>query len=140
MNLSSSLFEEDDHGIANIETNIASIVVSYGVATLLDDEAVPIALVLPIKLLLDFTRDVREVVDLVRLKGLQSRDHSVLYFVLGHVGPLDQDALVGLATEVLKHILVIAGYDRDRGAIFARDPEREQPSRSNINHCSKTFS
>ena len=53
-----SLLEQNDHRIANVEADIASIVVGYGVASLLNDKAVPVALIPPVKLLLDLASDI----------------------------------------------------------------------------------
>ena len=53
-----SLLEKDDHGVANVETNVAAVVVSYGVATLLNYEAVPVALVLSVEFFFNFSRNV----------------------------------------------------------------------------------
>jgi len=56
--LPTSLFEEDDHGVSNVEADVAPVVVGDGVAALLDDEAVPVALELVVELLFDFARHV----------------------------------------------------------------------------------
>ena len=63
-----SLLEKYDHGVTNVETNVAAVVVSDRVAAFLNDEAVPVSLVLPVELFFDFPRDVREVAWVVILK------------------------------------------------------------------------
>ena len=55
-----SLFEEHHHWIANVQTDVAAVVVSDAVAAFFNHKTVPVPLVLPIKLFLDFTSDIRE--------------------------------------------------------------------------------
>ena len=53
-----SLLEENYHGVSYIQTNVAAIVVCYRVTALLNDEAVPVTLILAIKFIFDLPRDV----------------------------------------------------------------------------------
>jgi hypothetical protein len=51
-----SLLEEHDHRVPDVEANIAAIVVGYRVAALFNHKAVPVPLILTIKLLFDLPR------------------------------------------------------------------------------------
>ena len=84
-----SLLEEDDHWIADVEAYVAAVIVRYGVAALLNDEAMPIAFKLSIKLVLDLSGNVAEVRLVVVLKCLQSCYDCALDLILGHVSAFD---------------------------------------------------
>ena len=94
-----SLFEEYDHWVADVQANVAAVVVRYRVATFLDNEAVPVTLVPPIKIFLDLTGNVTEVARVVILERFQTRDDRRLLLVHGHVSPLNQYFSVSVGAE-----------------------------------------
>ena len=53
-----SLFEQHNHRVADVEADVAAVVMRYRMTTFLYYKAVPIALVSSIKLLLNLSSDV----------------------------------------------------------------------------------
>ena len=80
-----SLFEKDYHGVADVEADVAAVVVRDWVTTFLDNEAVPITLVPSIEFFFDLASDVGKVWWIVVLKGFQARDDRRLLLVCWHV-------------------------------------------------------
>lgn len=104
------------------------------VASLLDDEAVPIALEFAIKLLLDFARNVTEVRNVMIFKRAQSSYHRVLYFVIRHVRALNQHAFVRLRAKRLQRVRIVAGDHRNLSAVSLSDSEGLESRRRYFYH------
>ena len=65
-----SLFEEDDHRVANVQTDVAAIVMCYGVTTLFNNETMPVAFIPPIELFFDLTGNIAKMTLIMILEGL----------------------------------------------------------------------
>ena len=81
----------------------------YRVAALLDYKAVPVALVPPIKLLLDLPGDIAEMTLVMIFESLQTGDNRGLLLISGHVCSLDQYFPICVRPERVQGLLVVAG-------------------------------
>ena len=129
-----SLFKEDDHWVANVQANVAAVVMSYWVASFFNDKAMPIPLVPPVEFLLDLPRDVREVRRVMIFKGLQAGDNGRLLLVLSHVSALDQDFTVSICSHWVESLLVIASHHWNWAAVPLRNPKCLNASRRYVYH------
>ena len=129
-----SLFKEDNHRVADVQADVAPIIVRYGVAALLNYEAVPVALVPPIKLFLNLPGDIAEVTLIMIFEGFQTGDNCGLLLICGHVGPLDQHFPIGVRPKRIQSLLVVAGDHRDSIAVTLGDAEGLNPSWRYVHH------
>ena len=104
------------------------------VAALLNDEAVPIALVLSIKFVLDLTSYVAEMRLVVVFKCFQGSYDGALNFVDAHVGSLDEHFAVCAAAKGSQGVGVVAGNHGNRTAIAPCNSKRLNSGWRNVNH------
>ena len=84
------MLEEYYHRIADIEANIAAIVMRYRVTAFLNYEAMPVSFVFSIEFFLYLSRDVREMTYIVIFESPQASYNSMLLLVCSHVCPFNQ--------------------------------------------------
>ena len=84
-----SLFEENDHGIANIEADVTTVVVGDRMTTLFYHEAMPVPVIFTVELFFDFSRDVGEVRHIMIFEGAQRGYDCMLLLILRHISPLN---------------------------------------------------
>ena len=93
------------------------------VATLLNNEAVPVLAVLLIELFFDFASDVTELLRLIVLECSQSGNYCELLLIRFHVCALDEHLLISVLTESFQSGWVITRHHSDRVAARFLNPK-----------------